>query len=176
MFNSFSPLNNNMSIAAKLISSYNVELMGHEKVRNLVRSVAQDPQNETVDLLKSAQTVRAVPLEDGGAARRAIVAWLNDVFFSNKDLPDYWWFEMHTRIRKLLVVSMVLEGDNLRSFGVEKPDVTDIPQCLVYLWAKLDELAERFAMLRSIHVDQVRKVGATQQGMAFLSLYTMKPN
>lgn len=163
-----------MSVAAKLVDDYNNVLMADANVRNLVRAVAQDPQNETVDLVASAKTVRKEVPEDGGAARRRIIGWLNSVWFSMKKLSNYWWFEMHTRIRKLLVVSMVLEGDNLRSFGAT-PDASDIPQCLIHIWAKLDELAEEFKALRSIYADQVNTMSRTQAGQAFLSLYTVKP-
>lgn len=127
-----------MSISAQLIEEYNTKLMADANVRALVAAVAQDPQNETVDLSASRASVRSAVVDDHGKARRAIIGWLNKLYFSQLDnvIPFAFWYEMHTRIQKLLVVSMILEGDNLRSFGAI-PETSDIPQCLVFLQREL---------------------------------------
>lgn len=169
-----------MSVSAKLIRDYNTKLMSSDTVRMLVRSVAQDPQNETVNYAKSKFTVtkQVADMNQSSVqqARRAIIGWLNAVYFSNLDQPFNvrWWWEMHTRIQKLLVVSMVLEGDNLRSFG---PDVTpmwnDIPQALVELYLLIDEkrkdvfplLARQYAELLTVVKDQ------TTDGAWYAGLY-----
>lgn len=159
-----------MSIAAKLIDSYNNKLMADGNVRNLARAVTQDPQNETVDMIKSAETVRRAVVDDGGVARRKIIAWLNSVFFSLEMLPIEWWFEMSTRIQKLLIVSMILEGDNLRSFGAI-PQTSDIPQCLTVIWIDLDQVRSRLSALRNEYAKRIKHVCTTEEGKNYVNLY-----
>lgn len=146
-------------LSAKLISDYNTVLMANGKVRALMASVVQDPQNETVNMSASKATVTAADKlnqenGDGGAARREIIGWLNTLYFTlvsskkKKEIfPLEWWWEMHTRIQKLLIVSMVLEGNNLRSFGCV-PKKSDIPQCLVKLQSTLEQKRKNFHSLK----------------------------
>lgn len=159
-----------MSVPAKLIERYNNELMADANVRNLVRAVAQDPQNETVDYAKSNETVRKVEFRDGGAARRKVIGWLNAVFFSKSELPVEWWFEMCTRLKKLLIVSMILEGDNLRSFGAT-PATSDIPQCLVGIWLILIKYTTYFDEMRADYAKKVSMITTTKEGEDFIRLY-----
>lgn len=166
-----------MSISAILIEEYNTKLMSNGNVRSLVKAVKQDPQNETVNLIDSLQPVRAVAskLDDYGEARRAIIGWLNKLFFSSLDnpIPSLFWYEMHTRIQKLLIVSMILEGDNLRSFGAV-PERSDIPQCLVFLQQHLlkqrqsdfNDAKQKFeTAIKELHNDE-------EFGNWYLTLYT----
>jgi len=143
-----------MSICAQLISKYNTDLMSMEKVRSLMRAVPQDAQEEAIDLELAQEAMPSEIAKMGGvsalgAERRAIIAWLNTVYFSDQQeaFPSAWWWEMHTRICKLLVVSMCLEGANLRSFGVEKVECSDIPQCLLYLHQKISHEEADFEAL-----------------------------
>jgi len=76
-------------------------------------SVSQDPQNESIDLLASqiSVTKQAELISDKGEARRQIIGWLNQLYFTQLETS------FPLQLQKLLVVSMVLEGNNLRSFG-----------------------------------------------------------
>lgn len=58
---------------------------------------------------------------------------------------------MAYRIQKLLVISIVLEKQNLISFG-GKPNKTDIPQCLVYLQNKINLLKPKFKLLKKEYI------------------------
>lgn len=165
-----------MSIAANLIERYNTSLMANADVRALVSSVDQDAQSETIDMEASASSVRAkVPqLENVSQARREIIGWLNGVFFSVTEMDLFWW-EMHTRIQKLLTVAMILEGDNLRSFGTpEKPVVPtamDIPQCLVGLHLLIASLKkEKFPELEKSYAQSFK-----MSDPLYISLYTKEP-
>jgi hypothetical protein len=161
-----------MSIAAILIERYNNDLMSDANVRNLVRAVAQDPQNETVDYVKSAETVRHAAPRDDGAARRRIIGWLNAVYFSHNELSSEWFFEMCTRLKKLLIVSMILEGDNLRSFGAT-PGPSDIPQCLLRIWDTLDRHSKQFDRMRADYANEFARISATTDGKQFTNLYCL---
>jgi hypothetical protein len=132
-----------MSISANLIDEYQTSLMSNDVVRYWCSVLPQNAQTETIDMTKLQQVIRKAVQDvqalsafksDVHSARRAIMGWLNKVFFSHLESPfhEIWWWEMHTRIQKLLVISMVLEGDNLRSFGA-KPETSDIPQALVHI-------------------------------------------
>ena len=168
-----------MSVPAKLIKTYNVVLMANANVRKLVASVSQDPQNETVDLEESQMTVRQAIREIGdpaaGDARRQIIGWLNSLYFSRDEISLGWsfgipfWWEMHTRIQKLLIVSMIMEGENLRSFGAE-PEEMDIPQCLVGLQIILYQMREEeFPKMRATHTKHIKLCEPD-----FIKLYTKK--
>ncbi len=136
-------------------------MLGTTKLPDLLRSVSQDAQTESFDMNKSHGTVSvaADAIESGrdgelNDARRALIGWLNSLWWHIvKVAPDinesqpvaltaFLW-EMNTRISKMLVVSMVLEGRNLRGFGAT-PEKSDIPQCLVHLWERLDVCRKRF--------------------------------
>jgi hypothetical protein len=148
-----------MSDAASLLRRYNTELMSSRSVRQLMSSVSQDAQNETISYRESMVSVRnAVQLigpDSVGEARRSIIGYINDVYFTqNNTLSDEWWFEMHTRLQKLCVVSMILEGDNLRSFGAI-PQNDDIPQALVGVFSIILEKRKLFPMLRQTYSEKV---------------------
>jgi len=162
-----------MSIGAKIIKEYNNDLLSDARVRSLLASVVQDPQNETVNFEESAYSVRnGTKLIDNGEVRRKIIGWLNLVWFSRESLSTEWWFEMHTRLQKLLIVSMILEGDNLRSMGAT-PDKSDIPQCLVGIKYELDYRKEAdFPELMEKFKQRISLVEKEEEGKAFINLYT----
>jgi hypothetical protein len=64
---------------------------------------------------------------------------------------------MHTRLEKLLVVSMILEGDNLRTFGAT-PTTTDIPQALIGLYEILLVKRSIFPALRRQYAERVHRL------------------
>ena len=166
-------------MSAKLIKTYNTELMSNENVRLLMKSVIQDPQNETVDVEKTGIYVKRAlrEINDGGGARRLIIAWLNDLFFTSKEqeIPHCWWWEMHTRIQKLLLVAMVLEGENLRSFGAV-PESSDIPQCLIGLYSELEKQKIHFPLLQSAFEKDIETMqNDATFGAAYINLY-INPN
>lgn len=145
--------------SAKLLRYYNVDLMSFEVVRKLMASVTQNAQDETVSFVDSMESVRKAMNQMGpestGHARRQIIGYLNDVYFTPQDqISDEWWFEMHTRLQKLCIVSMILEGDNLRSFGVV-PNECDIPQALVGIYTILIQKRNTFPQLRETHLHKV---------------------
>jgi hypothetical protein len=159
-----------MSVGAKLISDYNVQVMSNPHIRVLVASVVQDPQNETLNVSASKASVGAAAgsFDDKGQARREIISWLNAVYFSNLEspLPVQWWWEMQTRIRKLLIVSMVLEGSNLRSFGC-KPEKSDIPQSLIGIPLVLASKKAEFDSLKESFLADIDKYHKTE----YIELY-----
>lgn len=130
--------------AADLVSDYNSELMASSDVRALMRAVPQDPQDESIyfGVVQDRVRAAAAKLDDAGNARRRLIAYFNRLYFSGLDaLPPTFWWEMHTRLSKALAVSMVLEGDNLRSFGAGVvPDESDIPQALTHVAKKLNSM------------------------------------
>jgi len=144
--------------------------MSNPTVRDLVASVSQDAQNETIDLVESFDSVtrKAAEIPDTGEARRQIIGWLNQVYFTQLilSLPTEWWWEMHTRIQKLIVVSMVIEGANLRSFGAV-PQIDDIPQCLIELPTVLKNMRWKFPSLRKRYLEMAEELESD-----YLRLYT----
>lgn len=157
-------------LTAKLITDYNTKLMANGTVRTLMAALVQDPLRETVDLVQSKDSVLAAEVQstDRSVARRLIIGWLNQLYFSDPDgetIPIQWWWEMHTRIQKLLVVSMVLESANLSSFGCT-PQKTDIPQCLVGLQAILNRKQAQFPALEKQYLDRL-----SQMDSDFIKLY-----
>ncbi len=153
--------------------------MSLANVRSLMAAVPQDPQQETIDMESAKISLRERVENLGGvhtlgAERRAIIAFLNKLYFSSLEvnIPISWYWEMHTRLRKLLVVSMVLEGCNLRSFGVEKLERSDIPQCLVRIFMMLDTKRKAFETLRENYVhDCGTLASSSKEGSDFLMLY-----
>lgn len=150
-----------MADAAKLIRKYNTDLMSDSLIRSLMSSVAQDAQNETISFAESVPRLRKIVSETSRdtlqTARRSIIGYLNDVYFTSRAVPLEWWFEMHTRLQKLCVVSMVLEGLNLRSFGA-KPEESDIPQALVGIMLKVLEIQPQLPRLRRQHLEAVKQL------------------
>jgi len=120
-----------------LIAKYNEVLMTDRYVRELLRTVVQDPTTETQDDTASKKAL-LVLLENPiylGSPRRAIIAWLNECYYAN--LTNKYWFEMHTRMNKVLTVAIVLEGQNLRKLGVECPQKSDIPTAITHLYREM---------------------------------------
>jgi hypothetical protein len=134
-----------------LIAKYNNELMSNSNVRSLIKAVVQDPTTETQDLEATKMVIlKMVDVDRSllGDARRMIIGWLNECYFSN--LTNKFWFEMHTRMDKILTVSILLESLNLRSFGVFQPEKSDIPSAITYLYHNL-------ITYRQTHLEQDRK-------------------
>ena len=112
-------------------------LMGYDAIRGLMSVVPQNADNETLDLASSRSAIEGfitdecMKVEILGEPRREIITFFNNLYFSGLDiLPDAWWWENRYRFKKLLTVSLALEGINLASFGAT-PTVMDIPQSLV---------------------------------------------
>lgn len=121
-----------------LIAKYNDVLMSDSRVRKLMKTIVQDPTTETQDNNASKAALLELLRDDAsylGEPRRAIIAWLNECYYSV--LTRKFWFEMHTRMHKILTVSIVLEGQNLRKFGVEKPKKSDIPTAITHLYNEM---------------------------------------
>lgn len=168
-----------MSVCANLIDVYNNELMSLANVRSLMGAVPQNPQDETIDM-EAARFALKEHLDNLGGVqtlgeeRRAIIAFLNKLYFSSLEvnIPGSWYWEMHTRLQKLLVVSMVLEGCNLRSFGVETLERSDIPQCLVRIFTLLRTKRQAFETLRKHYLEDCDNLAESgKQGSDFLQLY-----
>lgn len=134
-----------------LITKQN-ELVSNSDVRSLMKAVCQDPQLETIDYKKSVEKVSTIyyhpSMDNRTQARIDIMSFLNHVFFSFHDfhpIRDWntpqgtWLWENHTRLSKLLVVSMILESKNLISFGAT-PKWDDIPQALTHLFNIIHEM------------------------------------
>lgn len=130
-----------MADVAQLMTAYSTELMANPSVRELMKTVVQDPQTETQDNAASKQALVALVTDRPellNEPRRAIMGWLNQCYFLSVD--GKFWFEMHTRMAKLLTVAIVLEGLNLRTvLGVEKPSTDDIPTAIIHLYSELVE-------------------------------------
>jgi hypothetical protein len=69
---------------------------------------------------------------------------------------------------------MVLEGDNLRSFGVENPNVTDIPQALFYLMRVIEQHRNSYfkSMKRDYEMEIDDWVGESVKHSEYIDLYT----
>lgn len=149
-------INENIMEAGVLLDEYNNNLMSNEHIRFLLRNVNQNAQNETIDLDKSNEQLSNLIRSNSelylGAPRRAIIGWLNKVYFCSvaSKLPIEFWWEMNTRLTKLTTVSLILERENLKSFGVEKLSEMDIPQCLVHVTDSLKINRKLFAQLAEL--------------------------
>jgi hypothetical protein len=128
------------------------QLCSNAKFRNLLQKVIQDPQTETVDYLMSKIPVTnyytSLSNDDAGYVRRDTINWLNRVMFEvlpgeASPLSEHakiWLWENHTRLEKVLIVSMIMESLNLQlTFGAV-PTITDIPQPLVRLPVLISEM------------------------------------
>jgi len=77
--------------------------------------------------------------------RSQLMGWLNSIFFNLHYLDEKkpqvanWWFEFSYRVKKAIAVAILLEKYNLINMG-GKPEMLNIPQCLVYVYNKLDFL------------------------------------
>ena len=134
-----------MEVAAKMavadyVRTVNKEwntLMSYDAIRGLMSVVPQNADNETLDLASSRSAIEGfitnecMKVEILGEPRREIITFFNNLYFSGLDiLPETWWWENRYRFKKLLAVSLALEGINLASFGAT-PTIMDIPQSLV---------------------------------------------
>jgi hypothetical protein len=121
-----------------LIQSYNSKLMANDDIRMLMASLTQDPESEQLDEMKSKIAIENIVTKNMallGTPRRAIIGWLNECNFA--DLTNKFWFEMHMRMHKILTVSIVLEGMNLKKMGVKNPQSSDIPTAITYLYTMM---------------------------------------
>lgn len=164
-------------------------IQGNARVRELLAAVAQNPQNESIDYAKTRESVLACTKtfsdvkEDTRDARQCLIWNLNDIFAlvteKERALPQYrpgdndmyftWIWENHTRLSKMIAVSMVLEGENLRSFGAT-PELTDIPQAPVRLQHVIWYYREspRFKQQEAAYIDSMRENGPPE----FYNMYT----
>lgn len=125
-------------MAGNLINDYNTVVLANTQVRDLLRAVVQDAQTETQDDVQSCKVILDMlktRKELLGEPRRIIIGWLTQCACTQ--LSDKFWFEMHTRMGKLLLVSAILEGANLRSFGVEAAHESDVPTAIGNLYRDL---------------------------------------
>ncbi len=120
------------------------ELMSEKEVRALMSKVPENTDDGAIIMdsvrEKIEEHVNAMTDEYDivysrkvGKIRRNIITFFNNIFFSGVELlPMRWWWENNFRLKKLLVVSLSLEGINLMSF-TPTPTLTimDIPQALV---------------------------------------------
>ena len=125
------------------------QLCGNENFRNILKRVVQDAQSETVDYLMSKIPVTtyytSLKEEDAQYLRRDTISWLNRVMFDvlaepNSEQVTMWLWENHTRLEKVLIVSMIMESLNLQLNLGAVPTVSDIPQPLVRLPVLISKL------------------------------------
>lgn len=171
-----------MTSPAKLLRHYNTRLMAHESVRALVVSVRVVGSGDAIDYGASVRTVRAAAHGLTGAdlveARHEIMGYLSDVYFTSihDTIDESWWWEMHVRLEKLLVVSMILEGDHVRSTGVSNPDARHIPQALVGLYERIRNLKrDTFPALRERFARRTEALLRDAASAPFMQCYTVRP-
>ena len=170
-----------MSVSVFLdLAKRQADVVSNGAVRTLMRAVAQDAQNETIDYKKSAQPILQA-YNGNTEARIMIMSFLNSVFVvfhdfdSVKDASSIystWLWENHTRLMKLLTISMVLESANLRSFGPDvRPKWDDIPQALVHLFLVIKKArADIFPFLKQQYEDKVKRI--VECDLDYIDLYT----
>jgi len=168
-----------------LISAYTT-LISNATVRLLLKSVHQDAQLETINHTLSKETILAVynsieTVDQKTTARLLIIGFLNQAMYAIYpkypgrtdvfDPANIWLWENHTRLSKLLAVSMVLESENLKSFGVAEPDWSDIPQALIKI-----AICIRYAknnVFKDMGVQHKGEVGVLELcDPTYVSLYT----
>lgn len=121
------------------LSKQLANLQANAEVRSLMRSVKQDAQNETIDYHETKGSVKEQIEKSSFETRIMIIGFLNSVMYAlldegggESEIKLTWVFENHTRLSKLLTVSMIWEAMNLASFpGVIALKWDDIPQCLI---------------------------------------------
>lgn len=164
-----------------LIAAY-TELVALGEVRSLLRAVNQDPQNETVNfrasLLPVLETYKGLADDNTRTrARAGIIGFLNRVMYVTYGVKidpasglAIWLWENHTRLTKFLVVSIILEGYNLRSFGVTKVERNDIPQALIRVKLVIDQCrANVFEQVKKNYEAETAKV--EEKEPEFVRLY-----
>ncbi len=153
-----------------------VKIQSNTDIRSYLRAVAQDPQNETIDYAKTKQAVETAGIGNPFTARLTLIANLNSIFFqllavyengTHEKTADTWLWENHTHLNKMVAVAMVLEGNNLRSFGAT-PVRLDIPQSLVYLNTWIREKEHVFQHLKKNYWTMTMNSGSNE----FYTLYT----
>ncbi len=113
--------------------------------RQLMGSLKQDVDTETIYPKESGAALwKIIEVEGLGPfqrTRRAVIAFLNAILFAGTwSFPDSWWWEMRTRLRKVLVISAVLEGENLRQILGGTPRLTGIPQAIPCISSHIEKL------------------------------------
>ncbi len=151
------------------------KIQGNEDVRTYLKAVAQDPQNETINYTNTKQAVWQMNVTDEFTARLTLITNLNNIFFLLQAIREeakfvetakVWLWENHTRLLKMIAVSMVLEGYNLRSFGAI-PELSDIPQSLVVLHGLILESGKDFEQIAKVHASRMEGYGSAE----FYSMY-----
>lgn len=72
--------------------------------------------------------------------RKEVIGLLNSVYYSHLQSPilPNWWYENSLRLRKLIILSTVLESINFIQMG-GRPEQSDIPQSLPALYRIADD-------------------------------------
>jgi len=154
------------------------ELMSDELVRNFMSKCVYDSAKKDFDLRKTVEQV--LPLWDATnqqnkgvafATRTKIMLYISELFYYcistyQQDfacgtldpalvaIPIDWWWEMSVRLRKLAIVSTILEQQNLLSFGAQ-PAPNDVPQPLTWLHRTMHRIKDYFVGLEKEYVGQV---------------------
>jgi uncharacterized membrane protein YqjE len=160
---------------AEIIAIDNIwdSVRSDNEVGEILRRVAQNPQDETVDVKETRVNMIKYITEKGGISnlknpRMKIIGVLNKIFYV-MGIQDMivWLYENQTRLKKMISASLVLEGENLRSFGA-KPQASDIPQSLLALWNFLsaDATKNQFERLSLAHTTSCKK------NVALVAAYT----
>lgn len=166
------------------LSAQLAQLQSNPNVRTLMRSVAQDAQNETISFDDSKERILEEFKKMDPPTRISIISFLNNVHYCTLDFREYknrvtyeipgfvWLFENHTRLTKLLTVSMCLESANLRSFGAD-PKYDDIPQSLIHIPLVIRFARTEFDHHRKRFKYDVEDVSISRGfGESYLNLYT----
>jgi len=127
-----------------LISDRYTSLCGLSKFRYLMSLLKQDMASEKIFMEESGERVYFVVKSEGLDAyqntRREIIGFLNAIFFSDMEtFTAAWWWEMRTRILKVLTIAAVLERENFVSMG-GTPKPTSIPQAIIMIYKHIQKL------------------------------------
>ena len=130
------------------------ELLKSEKICNQLAAVAQNPQDETFDLVKSCETLDTAyqngitPSREDRGRRKSLLLKMYAVLHSNydgvnKDVVMWWLFENSVRLQKLLIAARFDAYRTLASFSASdgtpvQPGPRDIPSYIVGLWNYVD--------------------------------------
>jgi hypothetical protein len=137
-----------MNIASIISGKY--DNLINTVMRPLFRNcIVEDFQTETIKIKetieKTCNSLKDPKIKEQLDNCRPLArSFLNEIYFSieelgfdfrNATLDDNnakFWFEFAYRLKKLVIVLIILERENLKGFGC-KPEMTDCPQCLVDL-------------------------------------------
>jgi len=153
------------------------ELQSNGTIRHLLRNVAQNAQDETIDLASSPDQVLACgELPELKPALFSIRAFLQNVYYwtctvKEEDLLFLTFlYENHTRLQKYLVVAKILDHANLQSFGTAEepvnPMLTDIPT-YARLWTLINKF-QRNGALQELHKDNLAQLDDMPDEFKFL--------